>query len=48
MCSEENPYHCHRHHLISQSLLKKGYSITHIRGNGTLEKVANDYQARLF
>jgi len=48
MCSEENPYHCHRHHLISQSLLKKGYSITHIRGNGTLEKVAHDYQARLF
>jgi len=48
MCSEENPYHCHRHHLISQSLLKNGYSITHIRGNGTLEKVAHDYQARLF
>jgi uncharacterized protein (DUF488 family) len=47
MCSEENPYHCHRHHLISQSLLKNGFSITHIRGNGELETVENDYQARL-
>jgi uncharacterized protein (DUF488 family) len=48
MCSEENPYHCHRHHLISQSLLKNGYGVTHILRNGTLEKVASDYQARLF
>lgn len=48
MCSEENPYHCHRHHLISQSLLKKGFNITHLRGDGNLEKVGGDYQARLF
>jgi len=48
MCSEENPYHCHRHHLISQSLLKKGFNITHLRGDGKLEKVGRDYQARLF
>jgi len=48
MCSEEDPFHCHRHHLISQSLLKHGFSITHIRGNGDLEKVRSDYQARLF
>jgi uncharacterized protein (DUF488 family) len=48
LCSEEDPYRCHRHHLISQSLLKKGYNISHIRGDGSLEKVANDYQARLF
>jgi uncharacterized protein (DUF488 family) len=47
MCSEENPYHCHRHHLISQSLLKNSFIITHIRGNGELETVENDYQARL-
>jgi len=48
LCSEEDPYRCHRHHLISQSLLKKDYNISHIRGDGDLEKVANDYQARLF
>jgi uncharacterized protein (DUF488 family) len=48
MCSEENPYHCHRHHLISQSLLKRGYKIIHIRGKGDLERVASDYQTRLF
>lgn len=48
MCSEEDPYNCHRHHLISQSLLKNGFTISHIRGDGHLVKVDNDYQARLF
>lgn len=48
MCSEEDPYHCHRHHLISQSLLQNNFQITHIRGNGSLEKVRSDYQTRLF
>ncbi|NYB52392.1 MAG: DUF488 domain-containing protein [Methanobacteriaceae archaeon] len=47
MCSEEDPYHCHRHHLIAQSLKKHGFQITHIRGNGELEKVENDYQTHL-
>lgn len=47
MCSEEDPHHCHRHHLIAQSLLKNGFKITHIRGNGDLEKVESNYQARL-
>jgi uncharacterized protein (DUF488 family) len=48
MCSEEDPSRCHRHHLISQSLLKHNFQITHIRGDGDLEKVRNDYQTRLF
>lgn len=48
MCSEEDPYHCHRHHLISQSLLKQGFHIHHIRGSGDLEKVESNYQSRLF
>ena len=48
MCSEEDPNRCHRHHLISQSLIKNGFSITHIRGNGELEKVEGNYQTRLF
>lgn len=47
MCSEEDPNSCHRHHLISQSLLKTSFSIIHIRGNGNLEKVGTDYQTRL-
>jgi uncharacterized protein (DUF488 family) len=37
MCSEENPFQCHRHHLISQNLLAKGFDVQHIRGNGLLD-----------
>jgi len=39
MCSEEDPYKCHRHHLIAQSLLKDGITVIHIRGNGSKERV---------
>ena len=39
MCSEEDPYKCHRHHLITQSLLKEGVTVFHIRGNGNKEKI---------
>jgi uncharacterized protein (DUF488 family) len=48
MCSEEDPYRCHRHHLISQSLIKHNYQVCHIRASGQLEKVESNYQARLF
>jgi len=41
MCSEEDPYKCHRHHLITQSLLKEGITVVHIRGDGSKEKVQN-------
>lgn len=37
MCSEENPEKCHRHLLISQSLIDKGVNVKHIRGNGNIE-----------
>ena len=37
MCSEENPGKCHRHLLITQSLLCKGVNVLHIRGGGTVE-----------
>lgn len=37
MCSEEDPYECHRHNLIAQSLLKRGITIIHIRGDGSKE-----------
>ncbi|MFV2040604.1 MAG: DUF488 family protein [Candidatus Hydrothermarchaeales archaeon] len=39
MCSEEDPYACHRHHLISQSLLREGITVFHIRGDGTNERI---------
>lgn len=38
MCSEEDPMQCHRHHLISQTLLKRGATVWHIRANGDVEE----------
>jgi uncharacterized protein (DUF488 family) len=46
MCSEENPYQCHRHHLIGHNLQKKGFKVIHIRKDGVNEKI--DYQKTLF
>src|SRR5574341_2241736 len=39
MCSEEDPYKCHRHNLIAQSLLRNGGIVFHIRNDGTKEKI---------
>ena len=39
MCGEEDPYKCHRHHLITQSLLREGVTVIHIRGDGSQERV---------
>lgn len=39
MCSEEDPYKCHRHNLITQSLLKGGVIVYHIRSEGIKEKI---------
>ncbi|MCI0521134.1 MAG: DUF488 domain-containing protein, partial [Chloroflexi bacterium] len=36
LCSEEDPARCHRHHLIGKSLLERGVSVLHIRGDGNL------------
>jgi uncharacterized protein (DUF488 family) len=38
MCSEENPAHCHRHHLIGKYLMQKGIQVWHIRGDGNMIK----------
>ena len=38
MCSEEDPARCHRQHLISQTLLKIGVEVLHIRRNGQIQK----------
>jgi uncharacterized protein (DUF488 family) len=60
MCSEEDPRHCHRHRIISMSLLGRktpaaqqlqDLQILHIRSNGKLENAANipvSYQPPLF
>ncbi len=42
MCSEENPKRCHRHHLITKTLLKEEIIIWHIRGQGSLEEAKLD------
>lgn len=38
MCSEEDPSRCHRHNLVTQSLLELGATVWHIRGTGDMEK----------
>ena len=48
MCSEENPYKCHRHHLIGQNLLGKGVNVFHLRSDGTIERACmEDVQLKL-
>jgi uncharacterized protein (DUF488 family) len=52
MCSEEDPKSCHRHNLITHSLVKKGLEVIHIRKNGKIEKITKpdkkDVQRTLF
>ena len=49
MCSEEDPEQCHRHHLIAQTLLQRGVSVWHIRGDGAREAaMPKPKQERLF
>ena len=38
MCAEEDPLRCHRHHLITQTLLERGVTVWHIRGDARLEQ----------
>ncbi|MEA3254767.1 MAG: DUF488 domain-containing protein [Candidatus Altiarchaeota archaeon] len=42
MCSEKNPDKCHRHCLITQSLLNKRVSVFHILEDGGIEKAQRD------
>lgn len=52
MCSEEDPYSCHRHNLITQTLTKKGLKVIHIRKEGKTDKITKpdkkDIQTTLF
>ena len=38
LCSEENPWRCHRQRLIGQDLLAQGVAVHHIRRKGGLEQ----------
>ncbi len=38
LCAEEDPAHCHRQHIIAQSLLEAGIDVIHILKDGTLKK----------
>ncbi|WP_414469277.1 DUF488 family protein [Methanobacterium sp. ACI-7] len=52
MCSEEDPYSCHRHNLITQTLLKSDLEVTHIRKEGKTDRITKphkeDIQTTLF
>jgi uncharacterized protein (DUF488 family) len=37
LCSEEDPFVCHRRLLVSRVLAQRGVTICHIRGDGTLQ-----------
>jgi uncharacterized protein (DUF488 family) len=38
MCAEEDPYKCHRHNLLTQTLISLGVKVYHIRRGGILEE----------
>ena len=51
MCSEEDPYNCHRHNLITQTLVKKGLDVIHIRKSSSdkiIKPDKKDIQMTLF
>ncbi|WP_424353865.1 DUF488 family protein [Methanobacterium sp. MBAC-LM] len=51
MCSEEDPYNCHRHNLITQTLVKNGLKVIHIRKNSSdkiIKPDKKDIQTTLF
>jgi uncharacterized protein (DUF488 family) len=48
MCSEEDPTHCHRNLLITQTLLSHGAEVLHIRATTTTHAVEAPAQLALF
>lgn len=50
MCGEENPANCHRRLLVGRVLAKRGVSVRHIRGDGTIqdedELAREEYQSK--
>lgn len=43
VCGEEDPFNCHRHHLIAPALKARGVDVRHIRGAG---RVVSDESLR--
>jgi len=43
LCSEEDPAHCHRHHMIAKYLLAEHpeVDVRHIRGDGTIYRACS-------
>lgn len=37
MCSEEDPSECHRRLLVGRVVVKRGFALSHIRGNGSVQ-----------
>lgn len=38
MCSEEDPTHCHRRLLVGKVFMDLGDTVTHVRGDGCMER----------
>lgn len=47
LCSEENPLDCHRGLMIAPALSERGLAPTHVRGDGSLETMAEMEQRLL-
>src|SRR5207248_2088957 len=41
MCSEEDPAVCHRHLLVGRVMARRGTTVVHIRGDGSLQTDAD-------
>jgi len=39
MCSEEDPTHCHRGYVVSNTLIEMGIKVLHIRGTGDAQEL---------
>lgn len=48
MCSEEDPAHCHRQHLIANTLIEMGVAVKHIRASGIEDATEQPKQMSLF
>jgi uncharacterized protein (DUF488 family) len=47
LCAEEDPDRCHRHHLITKTLLSAGIKVFHIRADGRIGEAAFDQNQSL-
>jgi len=43
LCTEEDPAHCHRQHIIAQTLLDSNVKVIHILKNGNLKEAWREH-----